>query len=81
MANIDPTAGKGNPDIHGNNGIVEFPQVGEKIATSWATYGADELNPNESCCSDEDNGGPSTPDIVFPGYGGSASMQAMEGPH
>lgn len=75
----DPTAGKGNPDIHGNGGVVALPMTGEKTATSWATYGADELNPNESCVADSQPG-PSTPSIPVPNLGGNDSMMDCTGP-
>lgn len=74
----DPTAGKGNPDFPGP-GVIGYPQIGEKTTTTWATYGADELNPNESCIADSQPG-PVTPSITFPGFGGSDSMQDMTGP-
>jgi hypothetical protein len=74
----DPTAGKGNPAFPGP-GVIAMPQIGEKTATTWATYGADELNPNESCVADSQPG-PATPSIPVPDLGGNESMLDMSGP-
>lgn len=57
-----------------------MPQTGEKTATSFATYGADEMNPNESCVADMQPG-PATPVQPVPNLGGNASMADTSGPH
>lgn len=75
----DPTAGKGNPAFP-RPGVIAMPQTGEKSTTTWATYGADEMNPNESCVADSQPG-PSTPSIPVPNAGGNDSMMDTSGPH
>lgn len=67
-------------DPMANNNDLAMPQTGEKIATTWATYGADELNPNESCVADSQPG-PATPSIPVPDCGGQVCMQDTSGPH
>lgn len=76
---VDPTDGKGNPAFP-RPGVIAMPQTGEKTTTTFATYGADEMNPNESCVADMQPG-PATPSIPVPNLGGNDSMQPMEGPH
>lgn len=68
---VDPTAGKN---------MIAVGQTGEKNATSFATYGADEPNANEGCCADTQPG-PSTPSIPVPNLGGQECMQDTSGPH
>lgn len=68
---VDPTAGKN---------MIAMGLTGEKNATTFSTYGADEMDPNESCCADMQPG-PATPSIPVPNLGGSESMMDTSGPH
>lgn len=67
-------------DPMANNNYLAVPQTGEKTAHGDATYGADELNPQESCCADMQPG-PATPSIPVPAPGFNNSMQDTSGPH
>lgn len=66
-------------DPMANNNWLAVPQTGEKTAHGLSTYGADNVNPNETCCGPTP--GPSTPSVPVPNLGGQCCMADTSGPH